>query len=354
MIRPLILSAMTLILAACSAGNGLESTASERRVPVVLATAVEGPAAPAIRTTAMLAHKDETRLAFKVGGIVARIEVEEGEAVSAGQVLAELELAEVGSQVEQARQLVAKAERDLERGEALHREQVIPLEAVQDLRTQRDIARQNLKAVAFNREHAVIKAPSDGVVLRKLAEARETVAPGSPVLVLGAAGAGWVLKASLADRQIVQLALGDEARVSFDALPSERLRATVSRLPAAADPRTGMFDVELTLTEPDPRLRSGLVARLQLSPASAGAAALVHVPIGAILEGDRERASVYVHDAAAGRVSRRAVRVAFIDGDSVALASGLDVGAEVVVEGASFVSEGALVRVVEAGAGGDE
>jgi membrane fusion protein, multidrug efflux system len=163
-----------------------------------------------------------------------------------------------------------------------------------------------------------------------------------------------VLKASLADRQIVQLGMGDEARVSFDALPRESLRAKVSRLPAAADPRTGMFDVELTLAEPDPRLKSGLVARLQLSPASATAGLLVHVPIGAILEGDRERASVYVHDAAAGRVSRRAVRVAFIDGDSVALASGLDVGAEVVVEGAYFVSEGAAVRVVESGAGGDE
>lgn len=354
MIRPLFFSAMTLILAACSAGNGVVPGTTERKVPVVLATAVEGPAAPAIRTTAMLGHKDEIRLAFKVGGVIARIEVDEGQVVRAGQVLAELELAEVGSQVEQARQLVAKAERDLERGEALHREQVIPLEAVQDLRTQRDIAWQDLKAAAFNREHAVIKAPADGVVLRKLAEARETVAPGSPVLVLGAAGAGWVLKASLADRQIVQLGLGDQARVAFDALPGERLAARISRLPAAADPRTGMFDVELSLDEPDPRLRSGLVARLQLSPASATAGLLVHVPIGAILEGDRERASVYVHDAAAGRVSRRAVRVAFIDGDSVALASGLEAGTEVVVEGASFVSEGALVRVVEAGAGGDE
>lgn len=347
MTRLTLIAALTLTLAACSNSNGAINAEAERVVPIAVAAAESGAAAPTIRTTAMLAHKDEMRLAFKIGGVIANITVDEGASVKAGQVLAELELAEVGSQVEQSRQLLRKAERDLERGERLYRDQVIPLESLQDLKTQRDIAAQALKATSFNREYAVITAPTDGVVLRKLAQASETIAPGAPVLVLGSADAGYVLKASLADREVVQLALGDAAQVRFDALPGAAIEAKVTRLPAAADTRTGMFDIELALAATDPRLKSGLVARVALTPASAGAATLVRVPIAAILEGDRDRASVFVYDAGKQSVSRRAVEVAFIDGDEVALASGLDAGAQVVTDGAAYVEEGKKVRVVE-------
>ncbi len=340
-------AALALALAACSNGNSTISAPVEQLVPVALVAAHNGPAAPTIRTTAMLAHKDEMRLAFKISGVISRINVDEGATVKAGQVLAELELAEIGSQVEQTRQLLSKAERDLERGEQLYREQVIALEALQDLKTQRNITAQTLKATSFNREYAVITAPTDGVVLRKLLQARETVAPGASVLVLGSAATGYVLKASLADRDVVQLALGDSAKVRFDALPGTSLNATVTRLPAAADQRTGLFDVELALTTPDARLRSGLLARIALTPASATANALVHVPIAAILEGERARASVFVFDASTQSVSRRAVQVAFIDGVQVALSGGLEAGALVVTDGAAYVEEGKKVKVIE-------
>lgn len=347
MLRPTLIAALTLALAACADSNGAINPEAERVLPVALATAAPGPAAPPIRTTAVLAHKDEIRLAFKVGGVIAEIAVDEGARVQAGDVLARLEMAEIGSQVEQTRQLLAKAERDLERGERLYQEQVIPLEALQDLRTQRDLARQNVKAMAFNREYAEIVAPSDGVVLRKLAMARETVAPGAPVLAFGSATQGYVLKASLSDRDVVQLQLDDAATVRFDALPGVAFDAAVSRLPAAADPRTGMFDVELALGASDARLKSGLVARVALIPASASDGERVHVPIAAILEGDRDRASVYVYDESKESVSRRAVEVAFIDGETVALARGLDPGTRVVTDGAAYVVDGRRVRVVE-------
>lgn len=345
MLRASLLSAAALVLAACSNGTATVNSNAERLVPVSVVATEAGPAAPAIRTSAMLAHKDEVRLAFKIGGVIARIAVDEGSQVKKGDVLAELELAEVGSQVEQSRQMLVKAERDLKRGERLHAEQVIALEQLQDLRTQRDMAAQALKATSFNREYAVITAPSDGVVLRKLAEARETVAPGAPVLVIGNADSGFVLKASLADRDVVQLALGDQAEVRFDAFPGEKLSAKVTRLPAAADPRTGMFDVELSVQSEFPRAKSGLVGRIALTPSSAGANQLSYVPITAILEGDRARATVFVFTRASETVHRRPVEVAFIDGDRVALTAGLEVGTEVVTDGAAYVEDGKKVRL---------
>ena len=345
MLRASLLAGVSLILVACSNGTATVNSNVERLVPVSVVAAEAGPAAPAIRTSAMLAHKDEVRLAFKIGGVIARIDVDAGSAVKKGEVLAELELAEVGSQVEQSRQMLTKADRDLKRGEQLHKEQVIALEQLQDLRTQRDMAAQALKATSFNREYAVITAPSDGVVLRKLAQARETVSAGTSVLVLGSADTGYVLTASLADRDVVQLALGDLAEVRFDAFPGEKLKAHVSRLPAAADARTGMFDVELSIDGDFPRAKSGLVGRIALIPASANASQLSYVPISAILEGDRARATVFAFQRSDETVHRRPVTVAFIDGDRVALTEGLAVGSEVVTDGAAYVEDGKKVRL---------
>lgn len=335
------------VLAACSNSHGVANVEAERLIPVRVAAAESGPAAPPIRTTAVLAHKDELRLAFKTGGVIAAIHVDEGTTVKAGQLLAEVEQAEVGSQTEQARQMLAKAERDLARGERLHAEQVIALEQLQDLRTQRDMAAQAVKASRFNQEHSRIVAPADGVVLRKLAQARETVAPGSPVLVLGSADRGFVLKASLSDRDVVQLALDDHATVRFDALPGIAFDARVARLPAAADAFSGLFDVELALGASDPRLRSGLVARISLNPASAAAAQLVHVPIAALIEGEGDRAAIYRYQAEDHRVERRRVEVAFIDGERVALRGGLPAGALVVTDGAAYVADGRRVRLAD-------
>ncbi len=90
----------------------------------------------------------------------------------------EIELTEVNSEVEQARQLADKAKRDVERGERLYQDQVISLEQLQDLRTQASVAQAQLKGAEFNRGYAVITAPGDGVVLRKLSEERELAPAG--------------------------------------------------------------------------------------------------------------------------------------------------------------------------------
>ena len=85
------------------------------------------------------------RLSFKVGGLVRRIHVQEGDVVKQGQRLAEIELTEVNAQVEQARQMAEKAARDLKRGEHLYADQVISLEQLQDLRTQAAMADASFK-----------------------------------------------------------------------------------------------------------------------------------------------------------------------------------------------------------------
>src|SRR5690606_10063170 len=202
--------------------------------PVGVAAAVAGPAAPAIRTSGLLVSKDQIRLSFKVGGVIRNIAVREGERVRRGQRLAEIDQTEIDAQVEQALQAFEKAQRDVQRGERLHADSVISLEQLQDLRTQAAVAQAALESARFNRSHAVIEAPQDGVVQRRLAEQRELVAAGEPVLVIGAREAGYVVRAGLSDREIVQVQLGDPAQIRLDALPGTLLHGRLSEVASAA------------------------------------------------------------------------------------------------------------------------
>lgn len=342
---PSILVAAAL-LAACS--SGAEEAASPASTPVRVRAATTGPATPAIATNGTVATKDEMRLSFKTAGVIEAVHVREGETVVEGQKLAQIELTEIDAQVEQARQLAEKARRDLARGERLYADQVVSLEQLQDLRTQAALQDAQLAAARFNRGYSVIVAPRDGVVLRRLAEERELVAAGAPVLVIGARDGGYVVRAALADREVVQLKLGDPAEVRMDAFPERPLPGTLVEIASAADERTGLFPIEVRFDTVPVKLVSGLVAKLKLHPASSRAGSLTYVPIGAVVEGDRDRASVFVVDGEIAR--RRAVRIAFIAPQEVALAEGLEPGERVVTDGALYLEDGERISIVRDGA----
>jgi RND family efflux transporter MFP subunit len=340
---PLVLSATLLAIAGCNSGASDQPVVELAHVRT--AAAVVGPAAPSIRTNGLLANEDEIRLSFKVGGVIRRLSVTEGDQVRKGQKLAEIEQTEIDAQVEQAAQAHEKARRDLERGERLYADKVISLEQLQDLRTQLAVNEAALNSAKFNWSYAAIVAPHDGTVLRRLAEERELVQAGNPILVLGAKDKGFIVRTGLADREIVQVKLGDQAQIRLDALPGRTLTGKVTEVSGASDPGSGMFGIEVSLDPTDLPLKSGLVAKLTITPSTAKAGERIYVPISAIVEGDGRTARVFVLDQKHAR--RREVDVAFIEGETVALNTGLRAGEQVITDGAQYLEDGEEVALAE-------
>ncbi len=339
--RALLPAALPILLAACSKP---ETTITPAVTAVRVQAATLGPATPPIATSGIVATKDEMRLSFKVGGMIKAIYVEEGDTVRAGQKLAEIELTEIDSQLEEARQLAEKAKRDLERGERLYADNhVISLVQLEDLRTEAALRQAQLKSTQFNRGYAVITARSDGKVLRKLAEAREMVPAGQPVLMVGSRDRGYIVRAALADREVVQLKMGDPAEIRMDAYPGQAIAGTLNMIAGAADEKSGLFPIEVRFDSVPVALSSGLVAKLNLYPASSRESTLTYVPISAVVEGDGDRASVFVLNG--DRVKRRSVRVAFIAPSDVALSSGIEPGERVVTDGALYLEDDEKVEI---------
>jgi RND family efflux transporter, MFP subunit len=300
-----------------------------------------------IRTSGKLASQAEVQLAFKVGGIIERLRVDEGDRVDAGQRLARLDLSEIDARVQEAKSALEKAERDLKRTRRLYRDSVATLEEKQNAKTAVETAEARLQTAQFNREHAVIEAPESGRILRRHAQVGEQVAPGTPVLTLGATGRGWVVETGLPETDVVRVSLGDSATVTFDAHPDTPLDAEVTAIADAADPRTGTYEVELSVTGAEVPLKSGFIGRVTLHPS--GTKNYVAVPARALVSGDGRQGTVFTVDPDSQTVRRRSVEVARVLDRTIVLDEGLQAGTPVVTAGGQALTDGDVVRQVESG-----
>jgi membrane fusion protein, multidrug efflux system len=337
----MVAAVAALALAGC--GNGAEQPPARAAAPVRVAAVEQAPAAESLRAVGVLAPANEVRLAFKIGGVIQSITVEQGAAVREGQLLATLAQDEVAAKVAEARAVAEQAARDLERGKALLADEVATREQVETLATADQVAQAQLRSALFNARHARIEAPADGVVLRRLAEPDEQVAAGQPVLVVGNTSGGWIVRASLADRDVVRARIGDAAEVTLDAYPGRRFPARVVEIAAAADPGTGTYEMKVSVDPAGARFVQGLVAKVTVADPEAGSVAVV--PVTSLLEADGGLATVFV--IAKGNVARKvSVRTGRLLGERIEVVAGLDVGDRVVTEGAAWLDDNDPVRVL--------
>ena len=331
------------VIAVSGCENGTVAPPAKVAAPVRVAVVESAPAAESLRAIGVLAPADEVRLAFKTGGVIRTIAVEQGAPVKKGQLLATLADDEVASAVSQARAVADKSSRDLERGKALLADEVATREQVEDLTTANSIAAAQLRSALFNARHARIEAPGDGVVLRKLAEPNEQVAAGQPVLVVGNTTAGWIVRASLADRDIVRVQTGDAAEVTLDAYPGRRFVAEVIEIAAAADPETGTYEMKVSVNPAGARFVQGLVAKVVIADPNAESVAVV--PVTSLLEAEGRLATVFV--VAKGGIARKvSVRTGRLLGERIEVVAGLALGDQVITEGAAWLDDNEPVRVL--------
>lgn len=336
--------ALPLIVTACRSGSAQElGTADRDPVAVRVANVKHRMVARPIVAPGTFGPKDETRLSFKIGGVVETIAVEAGRSVRAGDLLAALDLREIDSALRKAKSAADKAERDLERARRLYADSVFTLSQLQDAETAAEVARADLEAAEFNRRYAVIVAPADGAILSRTADRGETVSPGAEIFVLGSRARGAVMRVGLPDRDVVRVRLGDRSIARFDATGDRTYHGLVSEIAATATPGTGTYAVEVTLSDAGP-LVAGMIGSVEIVP-STGAPTTV-VPVEAMLEADGTQATVFALSSADGRAQRRTVNVAFLDGDVVAVTSGLEGVDSVVTDGAAWLSDGDEVRVI--------
>jgi multidrug efflux system membrane fusion protein len=333
---------MALWIASCKpASHSDASKVSSEDIVVKMAPVVTGQAALPVLTSGLISSETQARYSFKIGGMIEKIYVSEGDAIQAGQLLATLNLTEINAQVIQARNGVEKAQRDLERVKNLFADSVATLEQVQNLGTQLNLAQEGLRIASFNQAYAQIRATTSGKVVRKLMNEGELASPGMPVFFVNATQQGqWVLKAGISDRDWARISLGDSARLELDAYPGQSFSGQVSRLAEGADPVTGSYQVEIRLHPTSFKLAGGLFGKASITPSHTHK--LAFIPIEAISEGNGKKAFVFVPNGQK-QVKKIPIEIAYILEKQVAVSSGLEQVQQVITAGSGYLNENSTI-----------
>ena len=348
-----------------------------RRAPVkaplpVRVKAVESRVADeSQRYTANLEPLVRVDLAFKVGGYIQELlqvrghdgrmrAVQDGDPVQKGQVLARIRDADYQVRLAQAKGNVAQAEaammaarQDHARATTLRAQQAIPqalmdgaqakLEGTQGVV---DLARALMRQAQLAVEDTALRAPIDGVVLKRLVEVGSLVGPGTGGCVLGDLGS---VKAvfGVPDAALSRFPPGAPVPVRVDAVGAAA-EGLVTRVSPYADPRSRVFDVEVTVPNADGRLKPGMVANAAL-PDGDGRA-VPRVPLEAVRRppGAAEGYAVFVvEDTPGGLVARvRTVRIGPVRGGAIEILEGLRDGERVIVSGATLAVDGGAVALI--------
>lgn len=292
----------------------------------------------------LVATKNETRLAFKIGGLIKKIYVEEGQSVQKGQLLATLDLTEIEAQVNQAKSNVEKWKRDLDRVQRLFKDSAATLEMMQNTQTAYDVAVANETIAEFNREYATIKASSSGKILKKFLSEGELTAPGTPVFYLNSAGQNeWIVKLSLPDVDWARVKQNDKCEIAIDAFPEFPIQGMVSLIGEGADPFTGLYPIEIKISNSNQRLASGLFASVEIIPSKA--ISLSKIPVEALVEGNGRIAFVFIPNADNKSVKRVLVSVTSIKGSDAFVSKGLESIQSVINSGSGFLTEASIITI---------
>lgn len=345
-----ILLATALIIASCGKKQEAKKTEAEEILTVEVQPVSRKSLSEPIIASGVLSSKSEMKLAFKTGGMIRRIYVQEGQSVREGQLLAELDLSEIDAQVRQAKLGLEKSERDLERVKKLYADEATTLTNVQDATTGFDVAKQSVQVAEFNQKLSRIYAPTSGRILRKISEQGELITPFAPAFILGTGESAYIVNVGLADRDVVKVKIGDMATVYLDAYPNETFQARITQIAQTVNPATGTFEAELQI-QPSGRkgiqaaFRSGFVAKAEISTGKAPST--LAVPIEALVEADKNTAFVYAYNASSQSVSKIPVSIGSIFGSNVAIISGISEGTQIVTKGANFLSDKSKVKVIK-------
>ncbi|MCE2776424.1 MAG: efflux RND transporter periplasmic adaptor subunit [Algoriphagus sp.] len=337
-----VISIFFLLGCSSSAPSDTNIPQAGEAIPVSLFPLQSSEMAATVTASGTFSTKDETLLSFKLGGIVAKVLVEEGDAVKSGQIVASLDLTEIQAGVRQSKLAYEKALRDHQRAARLYTDSVATLEQFENSKTAVDIAEQQLNTANFNMAQSQIRATKNGFVLKKFVNPGQLVASGTPILQInGAASGAWILKVTLSDQQWSSIQIGDQAEINA-AATSNWTTAKVTHKSQSADPITGTYWVEISPESiKEVSLASGMFGKARIQPSQTVQG--WEIPFESVLDANGDDGFVFVVD---GQKAKKVkVQLGKITPTSIQVVAGLENYKSLIVSGSAYLSDGSTIQV---------
>jgi RND family efflux transporter MFP subunit len=371
-----ILSPVTLIFLLLTSGCGGSDTPAAT-APVIAVTVRAVSASQDSNAgvyTATFKPGQEVAVAFKASGYVDSIkqvlgadgrmrDIQGGDFVEAHDQLASIkcdvyqaQLNQISSALAGAKAELVRAHGDFNRDSQLMEVKVLSRatydSAVQQFQSAKSAVQQQeaaLREAEINFGYCKLASPIDGTVLDRRIEIG-SLAQQNTVAFQVADTSEMKAVFGVSDIAVAQLRPGQSQTLHSDALSAALVRGKITRIAPNADPTTRVFDVEVTVPNRDGKLRTGMIASLQIAESQPRSVERATLPLNSIVRppGRLESYGVFVVQQSSGKTIARLrdVQLGEIIGNEVAVLSGVKSGELVVLRGATMLSDRSEVRVI--------
>ena len=369
--------------------------------PTPVAVVVQRDFVQTVVASGRIESPHRVEVGVQLTGTVQAVPVQEGQNVSAGQVLIQLEDAELRASLRQAELAVSQAQaklRQLREVQAPVAEQTLSqaqanqeaatrgLQRTQNLfdqgflgqaaldeaqraehvaRAQRKVAQQQLNSAraggsdmavtesallqaqagaelaAARLRYAKVLAPAAGSLIARQVEPGDVVQPGKVLMVLSPAGETQLV-VQIDEKHLNLLHLGQEAWVSADAYPDQRFAATLVYINPGVDAQRGSVEVKLRVTQPPTYLKQDMTVSVDIAVAQRSQAVLV--PTEAVH--DLDTLAPWVLKVVQGQALRTPVQLGLRSQGLSEVLQGLAADDQVLANAALRVDDKARVRPV--------
>lgn len=288
-------------------------------------------------------EESSTPVSFTGMGTVTKVHVQEGQFVSKGQLIAEMDPTQCESALLGAKAAYNQALDAQERMKVLHESQSISDIDWINIQTKVSEAQSSFQMASKALADCKLKAPCSGIIGKKQMESGMTALPSQPVCTILNISTVKV-KVSVPEKEIALFNPMAGKRkgitITAEAIGGKTFSSTYFVRNVEGDPLTHTYDVRFTVHNPGSELLPGMVVNVTTETDDANLG--MTVPVRSVQQSADGHKFVWL--AKNGKATRQSVETGQVQGDRISIASGLAEGDKVIVEGFQKVSEGSEVK----------
>lgn len=329
-----------LLLLAGLAGCGDGSGPQQRGAPpatVTTATVATTPWTDAIEALGTAQANESVTLTAKVTETVDRVNFDDGDIASAGQVLVDLSGRAEVAQLEEEHAAYREAQKQLDRQSELVKQGTIARSQLDTQVAARDSARARMNEIRARLSDRVITAPFDGVLGFRRVSPGTLVTPGTVIATLDDVST-IKLDFPVPESFLAHVAVGQQVEARSAAWPEVAFGGTVRAIDSRVDPVTRAVTVRAEIANPEARLRPGMLLTVRLLRPVREALAIPEIALVQV------GARAFVYRVAAGdKVEQIEVKTGARRRGEVEILEGLAAGDRIVIEGTVKLRPGASI-----------
>jgi membrane fusion protein (multidrug efflux system) len=326
-------------------GKKPDGPAEEQATPVVVVPVAKGEIEASIAVSSTIEAERQVTVHAEATGRIVKLDIEEGEDVKEGQLLARVKYDAQSSGLERADSTLAKAEADLERLKQLFARGAASQEEVDNM----EMTVRNARIDRADRNRDVtntrVRAPFSGTLTERVVNEGAFVTSGQQLFSIVDFDT-LVARVYVPEKELDRIGVGQEAQIVGKAAKGRKGMGTVARIAPVVDAATGTVKVTITLPTELSGAQGflpGMYAEVTLTTERRGDVVLVPKPA---LVRDEDQTYVFVVDG--DRATRRLIELGLSDENRVQALSGVKPGDNIIIAGQAGLKDGALVELVDA------